>query len=162
MRPQNTFSLEPRLLDGTDRRDVLRCRLGVDPPQAKLERGPSRGDSKGARTDSSAARLGEHRNGETSNLLVFTKLDVQKAQGAIARRVDYHEWRSLTCSPLLRRSRDEIALPLAGQRLVLQPPPRLGIVGCVRDRRRVAVFSKSQHDHSVAERLGRNQRRLWH
>jgi hypothetical protein len=91
VRAQKTLSLEPRLLNGADGRNVLRCRLSVDPPEAKLERGPLRGESKRARTDSSAARLGKHRNRETGNLFVLAKLDVQEPQSAIGRRVSDDE-----------------------------------------------------------------------
>jgi len=146
--------MEARLFDRADRGEVLRCRFREDPLDAKLERRPPRGNSKGARTDASTTRLGEHRDSQAGDLLVVEP-HVEQAQGDVVRRIgDYERCRSPR-SPSLLGTRDEVALPLGRQRLVVQPFPRLGIAGGVRDQGHVAFVRTTEHDHTVAQRCGR-------
>jgi hypothetical protein len=158
VRAQNTFPLKAGLLDGADRRLVVRRSLGEDPAEAKLAEAPGRPESERLRCDTASSCFREHGDGEPGSLLVVPELDVEEAERPVVGRVCDHERRSRARAPLLLDPRHALALSIPCERFIVQSAPRLGVVGRLRDERHVFGSPHSEDDLSFAERpVGRNE-----
>jgi hypothetical protein len=76
---------------------------------------------------------------ESGNFLVFAELQVEEAKRAVVGCICDHERRSATRAPLLLGSGNAVALSIRGERLVVESPPRLGVIRSLRYDRHVGV-----------------------